>query len=421
MVARKKDKTKEGLLEADKQSNNAQSANDTRQPLQCSQCGSSRISSSRLQGLDSLWVTVFSAKPYRCLSCHKRFWHIVPREALLKLVIAFVLLIGLIGLSAYQLTRYSNSLTSSNDVAVSTERYATSQADKLRTLDTQELSDNPQQLTRNEAKTAVQSTEIDPNDTTLGLSTDEILSLIESVGDVSELESESHQIDDKVAAKVVKPNLGSEPDSVGLASRGAKDETIKPSVNGGDKNAASAIGRRPVKSALDNKTTFDAKLASKSKWVTSRNANQRSDLGARSEKSFSEKGDNPPDTVAASASNVTTSQQTQAIRARVEQWRKAWSEGDIDAYLDAYSSSFEPAKGLSQAAWRAQRRARVTPTKNIQVAVSNVRVELAQDQQSARVSFHQNYRSNTYKSISRKQLSMVRVNGQWVIALETSI
>lgn len=105
------------------------------------------------------------------------------------------------------------------------------------------------------------------------------------------------------------------------------------------------------------------------------------------------------------------------IEVAITQWAQAWSRRDVDAYLAAYASDYST-DGLSRAAWEAQRRARITAPKRIEVKLSDVKVEQQGD--NATATFRQAYRSDRLSSTVSKTLKLALQNGQWRIVDETS-
>jgi tetratricopeptide (TPR) repeat protein len=101
----------------------------------------------------------------------------------------------------------------------------------------------------------------------------------------------------------------------------------------------------------------------------------------------------------------------------VTRWAQAWSERNMDAYLAAYASDFA-ASGMTRASWEAQRRARITGPKTIEVKISDLKIDQHGDTASA--TFRQSYRSDRLVSTSTKMLKLALQNGQWRIVSETS-
>jgi tetratricopeptide (TPR) repeat protein len=105
------------------------------------------------------------------------------------------------------------------------------------------------------------------------------------------------------------------------------------------------------------------------------------------------------------------------VEAAVTRWAQAWSARDVDAYLAAYARDFA-AGGMTRANWEAQRRARITAPKSIEVKISDLKIEQQGD--SASATFRQTYRSDRLSSTATKTLKLVLQNGEWRIVDETS-
>jgi DNA-directed RNA polymerase subunit RPC12/RpoP len=106
------------------------------------------------------------------------------------------------------------------------------------------------------------------------------------------------------------------------------------------------------------------------------------------------------------------------INYRVEQWRKAWQQGDSDGYLDVYSSEFKPDSGLSRNDWREQRYQRVVPESSIKLKLSGFKVAFSEQYQRATVEFNQRYQSKSSVNLSRKELVLIKLSDQWSIVSE---
>ena len=109
------------------------------------------------------------------------------------------------------------------------------------------------------------------------------------------------------------------------------------------------------------------------------------------------------------------------INYRIEQWRKAWQQGDSGRYLDLYSSEFKPHSGLSYSDWREQRYQKVLPERNIKLELSDFEVIFSQEYQRATVEFSQRYQSYGFVEQSRKELLLIKVAEQWFIVSEREI
>ena len=105
------------------------------------------------------------------------------------------------------------------------------------------------------------------------------------------------------------------------------------------------------------------------------------------------------------------------IEAAVTRWAQAWSARDVDAYLAAYADNFAPV-GMTRNSWEAQRRARITAPKEIDVQISDLKIEQQGDTASA--TFRQAYRSDRLTSTVTKTLKLTLQGGAWRIVGETS-
>ncbi|WP_374335055.1 tetratricopeptide repeat protein [Leeia sp.] len=100
-----------------------------------------------------------------------------------------------------------------------------------------------------------------------------------------------------------------------------------------------------------------------------------------------------------------------------EAWAQAWSRQKVGAYLSAYGSSFKPPRGMSRSAWEAERRERLTASSSISVSIGAPKVSFIDDN-TARVTFTQSYKSDTLKTSTGKTLIMTRNGDRWLITEE---
>lgn len=114
---------------------------------------------------------------------------------------------------------------------------------------------------------------------------------------------------------------------------------------------------------------------------------------------------------AASANNA------DAVLRAVNAWAKAWSANDVPGYLAHYSPEFKIPGGESRKDWEAQRHARIAKPKKIQVVIESPKVTF-EDQSHAKVTFRQNYRSDSFKASGTKTLDMVKAGDKWLILQE---
>lgn len=101
----------------------------------------------------------------------------------------------------------------------------------------------------------------------------------------------------------------------------------------------------------------------------------------------------------------------------VRAWAKAWSNQQVDKYLDFYSSRFLPADGLGRNAWAGQRRERIKRPSFITVSLDGVIAEKVGDQ-TVRVRFRQTYSSDTFSDVVDKTMELTWDEDQWRILSE---
>lgn len=127
----------------------------------------------------------------------------------------------------------------------------------------------------------------------------------------------------------------------------------------------------------------------------------------------------PPAQAPTAAGSSSERATRERISAAVYDWAQAWQNQDIEAYLAAYAPDFQPAGGLSREAWENQRRDRVGGPDRIQVRVRNPDIEIVNDER-ARVTFEQEYESDSYSDVTNKVLDLRRAGDRWLILRETT-
>jgi tetratricopeptide (TPR) repeat protein len=101
----------------------------------------------------------------------------------------------------------------------------------------------------------------------------------------------------------------------------------------------------------------------------------------------------------------------------VNKWANAWSNKNVEAYLDAYAGSFKAPNGQSRKEWEKTRRERINKPEKIEVSVSNIKVRL-DDGNRASAMFKQHYRSGRLVQGTTKTLEFVRDGNKWLIQEE---
>lgn len=109
------------------------------------------------------------------------------------------------------------------------------------------------------------------------------------------------------------------------------------------------------------------------------------------------------------------------IQSMLEQWRRAWENGDSERYLEFYSHNFRPASGIPLERWQQQRIERVIPSKRIRLGLRNISIAYEDDQGVAVVSFTQDYYSANYTDTTRKQMRLSKIANRWYIVTEQEL
>lgn len=100
------------------------------------------------------------------------------------------------------------------------------------------------------------------------------------------------------------------------------------------------------------------------------------------------------------------------------QWIHAWSTKNVDNYLSFYGDDFIPPKGLNRKTWEASRNERISSKEKINIDIQNLRFQIRDD--LATVEFIQVYRDERLRMTDRKTMAWKKLNGRWLIQLETT-
>ncbi len=103
-----------------------------------------------------------------------------------------------------------------------------------------------------------------------------------------------------------------------------------------------------------------------------------------------------------------------SILATVEDWARAWSAKNVDAYLKFYAPDLVLAKGEGRKNWEQTRRERISKPKSISVTIVSPEIKML-DAGNAKITFKQHYRASSLNSETWKTLVMVKSNGKWLI------
>lgn len=122
------------------------------------------------------------------------------------------------------------------------------------------------------------------------------------------------------------------------------------------------------------------------------------------------------DTVPTTPADAATTQNATSV---VDAWAAAWSAKDLAAYFAIYAPSFEPEGGIGRGSWEIQRRERINRAQSISVrALSPEVVRMGPDR--VRVTFIQQYESDTFSDKVSKSLELQQAGASWLIVREYS-
>jgi tetratricopeptide (TPR) repeat protein len=124
-----------------------------------------------------------------------------------------------------------------------------------------------------------------------------------------------------------------------------------------------------------------------------------------------------PAVAAAPAASTAAPADASAINNALLGWAKAWSAKDVSGYLASYAPDFVPEGGLSRATWEQQRRDRISRPTRIAVRALNPEIVTIGDNR-VRVSFVQEYQSDTFSDQVTKVLEFKSTAGGWKIVRE---
>ena len=103
---------------------------------------------------------------------------------------------------------------------------------------------------------------------------------------------------------------------------------------------------------------------------------------------------------------------------RIETWKTAWEDKDLDLYFDSYSENFKYPNQMSQNQWENYRSDRIVNKKNISINISNIKLKFKKD--IIQAVFYQEYKSTGYQQNSKKTLFFEFQSDDWKIIEEFS-
>ncbi|MCK4742350.1 MAG: tetratricopeptide repeat protein [Sulfuriflexus sp.] len=106
--------------------------------------------------------------------------------------------------------------------------------------------------------------------------------------------------------------------------------------------------------------------------------------------------------------------ETELIIDTILGWSNAWSAQNSDAYLAYYATRFSPPNGYSRQRWEQDRRIRLRKPAFIRISIQSPKVTLLSER-TARLTFKQDYQSNSFHDAVIKTLLLEKIDGSWQI------
>ncbi len=109
---------------------------------------------------------------------------------------------------------------------------------------------------------------------------------------------------------------------------------------------------------------------------------------------------------------------TQFINNELSGWLKAWTKQDVNSYLSFYSDQFKDSKH-ELAKWQKSRKRALEKNNNLSIEASNV--QISESLNKIKLSFTQQFKSDTHSDVGVKELVWIKSGGNWKILKETWI
>ncbi len=109
--------------------------------------------------------------------------------------------------------------------------------------------------------------------------------------------------------------------------------------------------------------------------------------------------------------------QVHQVTVAINDWLQAWGNRDMSAYLASYTADFVGQNEASHTTWVKSRTARITGANSISVDYSKLKIVLKRGD-TAKATFMQSYRSDSYQDRTSKTLMLKKIDGKWLISQE---
>jgi hypothetical protein len=99
----------------------------------------------------------------------------------------------------------------------------------------------------------------------------------------------------------------------------------------------------------------------------------------------------------------------------VENWRRAWEEGDLPTYMDCYDPGFRTEK-MDNQAWKSNKQRLFSRSAKLNVQISDIQIQA--NGSSAVITFKQRYLTAKHQDVGLKTLQLRRHKDRWIILKE---
>lgn len=121
--------------------------------------------------------------------------------------------------------------------------------------------------------------------------------------------------------------------------------------------------------------------------------------------------------LAASPTPVST---PETIYAALKKWQNAWQQLDSNSYISSYSPNFTSQQFSSHRNWANSRQHRIQSQQWVKLKLSGIIIFIREDGKYV-AKFTQDYKSDSFSEVSRKQLLFKKYDNGWLIVSENEI
>lgn len=114
---------------------------------------------------------------------------------------------------------------------------------------------------------------------------------------------------------------------------------------------------------------------------------------------------------------VVSDPDTLVVQEKLNNWAEAWSKGNSTDYIAFYSPDYHPVT-RSRASWERDRQQKITPSRKIEVSLSEQNFSREPKTDRIIATFVQTYRASDYRDVVAKKMVWEQRAGEWFIVQE---